>query len=661
MSLKYIFPFLIVLPMLMSVASKGQENKSYDEYPTPTEADLWVKYTSEFTTFRIWSPVADEVRLQLYKTGNGGTALSTTALQKQDTDIWEVTVRGNIAGIYYTYQVKIGDNWLKETPGIYAQALGVNGERAMVIDLVSTDPVGWVKDHGPAINYPNEAILYELHVRDASIHPKSGIKHPGKYLGLTEKGSKGPNNVGTGLDHLKEMGITHVHLLPTCDFNSVDEAKLDKPQFNWGYDPVNYNVPDGSYSTDPYKGEVRIKEFKEMVKALHQQDIGVVIDVVYNHTGVYDDSNFNLEFPGYYYRQWENGKRSDASACGNETASDRAMMRKFIVESVAYWAKEYHIDGFRFDLMAIHDIETINAVTTRLKEINPNILIYGEGWTAGDSPLPIIRRALKAEISQMPQVAAFSDEIRDGLKGSVFDEKDTGFVSGKKGAEESVKMGIVGCIKHPQVDNMKTYNSDKPWAAEPWQAVMYVSCHDNLALFDKLKVSRPDASKSEIIAMDKLANAVVMTSQGIPFIHAGEEMLRSKKGNHNSYNAGDSINQIDWSWKSEHKNVVEYYKNLIQLRKNHPAFHMSKKEDVLHNLSFHKVEQGLISYQISNNANGDKWKNIYVIYNARPEMVKYKLKGDWKIAVVGDDFNLNQVVSGKINIPGISMMILYQE
>ena len=302
----------------------------------------------------------------------------------------------------------------------------------MVIDLKSTDPIDWENDRGPSINYPNEAILYELHVRDVSIHPESGMIHKGKYLGLAEKGSKGPNGVGTGLDHLKELGITHVHLLPTCDFNSVDESKLDKPQFNWGYDPINYNVPEGSYSSDPYRGDVRIREFKEMVQAFHQQDIGVVIDVVYNHTGVYDNSNFNLEVPGYYYRQWENGKRSDASACGNETASDRAMMRKFMIESVAYWATEYHIDGFRFDLMAIHDIETMNAITKRLKEINPNILIYGEGWTAGDSPLPISNRALKAHTAQMPQVAAFSDEIRDGLKGSVFDDKDKGFVSGKK-------------------------------------------------------------------------------------------------------------------------------------------------------------------------------------------------------------------------------------
>jgi len=647
--------------VLISITAKGQNIPDYNDYPTPTEANLWLLYTPESTTFTIWSPVAEEVKLRLYKTGNGGEAISSSLLQKQDNGIWKISLKSDLNGIYYTYQVKIDGNWLKETPGIYAQALGVNGERAMVIDLKSTDPIDWQKDNGPSINHPNEAILYELHIRDVLIHPASGITHQGKYLGLAEKGTKGPNGVGTGLDHIKELGITHVHLLPTCDFNSVDESKLDKPQFNWGYDPVNYNVPEGSYATDPYKGEVRIREFKEMVQALHQQDIGVVIDVVYNHTGVYDNANFNLEVPGYYYRHWENGKRSDASACGNETASEKAMMRKYMVESVAYWAKEYHVDGFRFDLMAIHDIETMNAITTRLKEINPNILIYGEGWTAGDSPLPVASRALKAHTSQMPQLAAFSDEIRDGLKGSVFDDKDKGFVSGKKGAEESVKMGIVGCIKHPQVDNSKTYNSDKPWAAEPWQSVNYVSCHDNLALFDKLKVSRPDATPSEIIAMDKLANAVVLTSQGISFIHAGEEMLRSKKGSHNSYNAPDSINQIDWNWKSEHENVVNYYKNLIQLRKNHPAFYMANAQDVLKNLAFKTVEHGLISYQISGNANRDKWKNIYVIYNARPEIVKYDIKGNWKIAVSGDDFNKSDAVRGGVKVPAISMMVLYQE
>lgn len=658
---KYTFPILMFLSILMSITTKGQVTPNFTEYPTPIFADLWVRYKPEATTFTIWSLVAEGVKLRLYRTGNGGSALSTSDFQKGENGIWKITVRGDIQGIYYTYQVKTDSSWLNETPGIYAQALGVNGERAMVIDLKSTDPIDWENDRGPSINYPNEAILYELHVRDASIHPESGIMHKGKYLGLAEKGSKGLNGVGTGLDHLKELGITHVHLLPTCDFNSVDESKLDKPQFNWGYDPINYNVPEGSYSSDPYRGDVRIREFKEMVQAFHQQDIGVVMDVVYNHTGVYDNSNFNLEVPGYYYRQWENGKRSDASACGNETASNRAMMRKFMIESVAYWATEYHIDGFRFDLMAIHDIETMNAITKRLKEINPNILIYGEGWTAGDSPLPISDRALKAHTAQMPQVAAFSDEIRDGLKGSVFDDKDKGFVSGKKGAEESVKMGIVGCILHPQVNYTTVYNSDKPWAAEPWQSVNYVSCHDNLALFDKLKISRPDASLADLIAMDKLANAVVLTSQGIPFIHAGEEMLRTKKGNHNSYNAPDSINQIDWRWKSENKNVVEYYKNLIQLRKNHPAFYMSKKEDVLKNLVFQKVEDGLISFQISNHANGDKWKNILVIYNARPEIVKYKLKEDWKIAVLGDEFNMNTAIRGDVKLPAISMVVLYQE
>ena len=661
MTQKYIFPFFMILSMLISITSKGQVAPNFNDYPTPTDADLWVRYTPESTTFTIWSPIAEEVKLRLYRAGNGGTALSTSDFQKGEDGIWKITVRGDVQGVYYTYQVKTEGSWLNETPGIYAQALGVNGERAMIIDLKSTDPIDWEKDRGPSINFPNEAILYELHVRDASIHPESGIVHKGKYLGLSEKGSKGPDRVGTGLDHLKELGITHVHLLPTCDFNSVDESKLDKPQFNWGYDPINYNVPEGSYSTNPYRGEVRIKEFKEMVQAFHQQDIGVVIDVVYNHTGVYDNSNFNLEVPGYYYRQWDNGKRSDASACGNETASDRAMMRKFIIESVAYWATEYHIDGFRFDLMAIHDIETMNAVTKRLKEINPNILIYGEGWTAGDSPLPVSSRSLKANVAQMPQVAAFSDEIRDGLKGSVFDDKDKGFVSGKKGAEESVKMGIVGCISHPQVDNALTYNSNKAWANEPWQSVNYVSCHDNLGLFDKLKISRPDATNAEIMAMNKLANAVVFTSQGIPFIHAGEEMLRTKKGNHNSYNAPDSINQIDWRWKSESKNVVEYYKNLIQLRKNHPAFFMTKKEDVLKNLSFQKVEDGLISFQISNHANDDKWKNILVIYNARPEIVKFKLKDDWKLAVWGDEFNMNTPTRGEIKVPAISMVVLYQE
>ena len=611
----------------------------------------------------MWSPTADEVLLRLFKNGTDATVTSSHSLEKTEKGIWQIKLPGDLNGTYYTYQIKIGDQWLAETPGIYAKAVGVNGNRAMVLDMDSTNPTDWEKDKRPKLKYANEAIIYELHIRDMTIHPQSGSSFPGTYLGLTEKGTKGPQNVATGIDHLKELGITHVHLLPTFDHYSIDETNLDQPQFNWGYDPKNYNVPEGSFSSDPYHAEVRIKEFKQMVKSFHDNGIGVIMDVVYNHTGRTKESNFNQEEPGYYYRHWEDGSYSDAAACGNETASERAMMRKFMLESVRYWMKEYHLDGFRFDLMGIHDIPTMNLLSDEIKKINPDALIYGEGWTAKDSPLPEKKRALKKHMQQLPKIAAFNDDLRDGLKGSVFEDTSTGFVSGAKNKEESIKFGIVGAIQHPQINYDSVNYSNAPWTNEPWQSINYVSCHDNHTLFDKLKISCPDASKDELIAMDKLANAIVLTSQGTPFLHAGTEMLRTKNGEHNSYNLPDSINQIDWNWKVEHKKVFEYYKNLIALRKAHPAFSMGTTKEVNTNLQFKKMTNQLISYTIANNANGDDWKTILVIYNASKKPIRYKLEGSWQQAVIGDtfDFSGSNMVSNTISVPETSMYIAFQK
>lgn len=659
---------MVQIFFLSALLNSCSENKSVQEaFPSnadPVKANLWLAYSKEATSFSLWSPTAQEVKLNFYEKGNGGAPLRTLELNAGPNGLWRKTVTGDLKGAYYTFQIKYDGDWLNESPGIYAQALGVNGNRAMVIDLNETNPKGWETDKGPGIKHMNEAIIYELHIRDMTIHPESGSGMPGKYLGLVESGTKGPDGVATGIDHLSEMGVTHVHLLPTYDHYAIDETKLDSAQFNWGYDPNNYNVPEGSFSSDPYNAEVRIKEFKQMIKLLHDRGIGVILDVVYNHTGgALENSNFNLEAPGYYYRHWDDGKPSDASACGNETASDKEMMRKFMLESVVYWAKEYHMDGFRFDLMGIHDVTTMNQVATTLKEVDPNIFVYGEGWTASNSPLPMEQRAVKKNISMMPQITAFSDDIRDGLKGSVFEDESKGFVSGAEGMEASVKMGIVGCIEHPQIDYASVNYSDEPWALEPWQSISYVSCHDNHTLYDKLKVSREDASEADIIQMDKLANAIVMTSQGTAFIHAGAEMLRTKKGNHNSYNLPDSINQIDWNLKAANTKVIDYYKRLITLRKRHPAFRMTSSDELREKLEFKKVENGLISYQISGFANGDAWKNIYVIYNARTSPVKYILEGEWEVAVLGDMFYVdgNKSVKEEVEVPAISMMVGYQK
>ncbi len=667
--------FLLILIFMASISCKEKSSIPYTpevhtafrDYKTPIDTNLWLDYSKESTTFKIWSPVASQVQLHLYKSGNGGDPIATHALEPNTNGIWTKTLKGDYNGTYYTYQIMKNQQWLQETPGIYAQAVGVNGQRAMVLDLKSTNPEGWETDKGPTLKSPNDAIIYELHIRDMTIQPESGSSMPGKYMGLIEKGTKDPNGKMTGFDHMLEMGISYVHLLPTYDHYSIDETKLDSAQFNWGYDPQNYNVPEGSFSSDPYNAEVRIKEFKKMVSGFHKNGIGVILDVVYNHTGMpgeggnTDASNFSLEFPGYYYRQNEDGSYSDASACGNETASDREMMREFIINSVTYWAEEYHLDGFRFDLMGIHDIETMNAVTEALKEVNPSIFVYGEGWTAGESPLPIEKRALKAHTKQMPAITAFSDDIRDGIKGSVFDDQSTGFVSGAQNTEESIKFGVVGSIQHPQIDYKAVNYSDAPWTNEPWQAISYVSCHDNHTIYDKLHVSRRDASEEDIIAMDKLANAIVLTSQGIPFIHAGAEMLRTKNEEHNSYNLPDIINQLDWSRKTTYHNVVTYYKNLIALRKSHPAFRMPTSDDVRKNLVFNTVDKGVVSYQISNHANGDDWKDIYVIYNAKTTPIQYPLEEDWNIAVLGDEFNKNTPVSSELEVPKLSMAVLYQK
>ena len=632
--------------------------RSFTDYPTYPEANLWTRYTPHFTTFSIWSPVAEEVRVNFYEKGDDGQVLDKAELVETEEGRWSLTVHKDLLGIYYTYHVKVMGKWLDETPGIYATAVGVNGKRAMVADLTATDPENWTTDRGPAVSSPNEVVLYEAHIRDFTISKNSGSSRPGKYLGMVEQGTTNPDGLATGIDHIKELGVTHVHLLPAFDYLSVDESALEKPQYNWGYDPQNYNVPEGSYSSDPYRAEVRIREFKEMVQGFHRNGLGVILDVVYNHTGVTIGSNFNLEVPGYYYRQNPDGKWSDASGCGNETASEHIMMRKFILESCCYWVREYHIDGIRFDLMGIHDIETMNLLTIVLKEINPNILIYGEGWAAGASPLPEALRATKAHTYKLHHIAAFSDDIRDALKGSVFEAKGRGFVSGASGLEEKVKFGVVGSIQHPEV-----HAGTPAWAREPWQAVSYVSCHDNHTLYDKLKASAEGASEEEIKGMHLLANAVVLTSQGIPFLHAGEELLRTKKGEHNSYNLPDSINQLDWHWKTAHKDVFAYYRDLVSLRKAHPAFSMPTAEMVNRHLHFMQTAPGMVGFYIKDYANGDSWKNIMVIYNANGWAARVDLPGEWRVAAAGKKIDLTgeKQVNGFVEAPPVSMMVLFQD
>lgn len=625
------------------------------------DGDLGALYEKEGTTFRLWAPTATKVTLNLFQKGDTVEAFDQVEMEKKAQGVFETVISGDMHGIYYTYSVE-NLGLLQEAVDPYARAVGVNGQRAMVIDLTRTNPEGFQEIKKPEYKEYTDAVIYELHVRDLSISEDSGIVNKGKFLGLTEEGTKGPGGVSTGLDHLVDLGITHLHLLPSFDFRSIDETKLEENNFNWGYDPQHFNVPEGSYSTNPYEGEVRVREFKEMVAALHEKDIRVVMDVVYNHTGASGDSDFSKIVPGYYYRMNEDGSFSNGSGTGNETASERSMMRKYIVDSVVYWAEEYKVDGFRFDLMALHDIETMKAVREALNEVDPTILIYGEGWTGGDSPLPDKEKALKRNTWRMEGIAAFSDDIRDGIKGHVFTDEDRGFVNGGEALEESVKFGVVASIDHPEVNYQEVKYSKGFWAKEPSQTITYVEAHDNLTLWDKLAISNPDESEEELKKMHRMANAIVLTSQGIPFLHAGSEFLRTKEGNHNSYNAPDEINRFVWARKAEYQENVEYMKGLIKLRKEHPAFRMAEAEMVREHLSFLEMpEMYMVGYRIEGAALGDSFEEVLVLMNANAESKTYTLpEGVYDVYVDGENAGTEVLRTEKeeVEVPGRTLLVL---
>ena len=645
----------------------AQTNSSYDRqfisWPVYSGDDLELTVNDRGTSFRLWSPKAQEAIVNLYDNGHTGKPYSTLPMKFDPaTGTWSASLPEKLYGKFYTFRVKNDGNWLPETPGVWAKAVGVNGKRAAIIDFAGTDPEGWENDRGPGMKNFTDAVIYEMHHRDMSMDPSSGIANKGKFLALTEEGTVSPLGEKTGIDHLKELGVTHIHILPSYDYNSVDEANLHENQYNWGYDPQNYNTPEGSYSTNPSDPATRVREMKEMIKALHNAGIGVVMDVVYNHTAENDGSNFELTAPGYYHRHWDDGRYADASGCGNETASDLQQMRDFIINSTRYWAQEYHVDGFRFDLMAIHDIETMNMVAAALKEVNPSIFIYGEGWTAGDSPLQPERRALKENVSKMENIAVFSDDIRDAIKGHYTDASDRGFATGKPGLEETVKIGIVAATDHPQVDFSKGNNSRFPYAKSPGMIVNYVSCHDDLTLTDKLRKSMAGEPEENMLEAAKLAQTIIFTSQGTPFMFAGEEIFRDKKGEHNSYRSPDSINAIDWNNKSKYHGLFDYYRQLIALRKAHPAFRMTSQADIASHLKFDRTDSrktpNLISYSLTDHANGDAWEEIKL---DKPQTVDIK-KGDWKIVAkdghISAAADLGATEGGKITVAPRSALIL---
>ena len=608
-----------------------------------------------------------QVEIHIYEDGQGGKAIKTIKMKASGENRWEATVKGDLKGKFYTFDIGKG-----ETPGVFAKAVGVNGMRGAIVDMAETNPQGWENDQRPVIQSPADLVIYEMHWRDFSIDVSSGLKNKGKFLALTEP---------KAIEHLKSLGVNAVHILPSFDYASVDETKLDTPQYNWGYDPKNYNVPEGSYSTDPYNPVTRIKEFKQMVQALHKAGIRVILDVVYNHTFNIDHSNFQLTYPDMYYRKTADGKYSDGSGCGNETASEKPLMREFMLESVKYWIDEYHIDGFRFDLMGVHDIETMQQIRAEVNKIDPSIYIYGEGWSAGSCAYPVDKLAMKANTQQLNGIAAFSDDMRDALRGPFSDDHKGALLAGIPGEEESLKFGIVGGIAHPQVDMTKVNYDKKPWTNNPTEQISYVSCHDDMCLVDRLKASIPSLTDknipekertAELIRIDQLAQTAVFTSQGVPFILCGEEMLRDKKGVHNSYNSPDSINHLDWNNLQRYPQLFAYYKNLIQLRKNHPAFRLATGDKVRQHLEFlpavnsKDVKQDcLVGFLLKDLQEIDAWKTIVVIYNFNKEAKEMAIpEGNYTIACCNgtiDEAGLGEVSGKEVLVDGQSALILFQK
>lgn len=632
--------------------------ESFEKEYTYTGDDLGATWTSEKTSFRVWAPTADAVKVNLYASGTEGTddLLEQLEMSPDVNGTWVAEKEGDLNGTYYTYTVTVGGAE-NEACDPYARTTGVNGKRAMVIDLASTNPEGWEEDSDPHAGAPfNDAVIYELHVRDISSDESSGITNVGKFLGVSETGTTTPSGIPTGLDHIKDLGITHLHLLPVYDYGSVDETMLDKAQFNWGYDPVNYNVPEGSYSTDPYNGEVRVKEMKQMVQQLHENDISVIMDVVYNHVYNASEFCFNKIVPDYFSRVDEDGKYSSGSGCGNDTASERSMVRKYIVDSVKYWADEYHIDGFRFDLVGLIDTETINEIIEEVHKDHPNVVFYGEGWTM-DTAVTKDGYTMTTQLNstETPEFAFFSDTIRDALKGSVFDTTELGYVSGAAGKEETIEKCFMGM---------------PDWCTTPAQSINYTSCHDNLTLIDRIARSTPSAQREDRIKMNNLAAAIYLTAEGIPFMQAGEEILRSKVKSdggfdENSYASSDAVNSIKWSnlEQEEYQNVYNYYKGLIAFRKEHAALRLTTAEDVENNVTaVTGLEANVVAFHVNGGVNGETSDGLFVIFNANNAETEVDLpEGNWDVYINGEKAGtevLATITNGKAVVEPISAMVL---
>lgn len=601
-------------------------------------------YSKNHTIFRIWSPAASNIDLLLYDTAESSDSENLRRFtMKENNGLWSILIKEDLQGSFYNYEVTVY-NEVNEIVDPYVKAVSLNGLRGAIIDIDKTNPEGWENDKSPELKNYTDAIVYETSIRDISIHPNSGAIHKGKFLALTEENTVSIQKTSTCLNHIRELGVTHIQFMPIFDFSYTSVDEKNPTRYSWGYDPQNYNVPEGSYSTNPYDPYRRIYELKKMIFCIHKNNLSVNMDVVFNHVEDAISSSFKKVFPGYYFRFLDNTNLSNGSGCGNDTASEHSMMRKFIVDSVMYWAKEYHIDGFRFDLMGLHDINTMNLVRKKLDELKRPIMVYGEGWDL-NTPLNKSIKAIDSNYKKLCPIGFFNDKIRDCIKGSVFDAEDKGFATGKFFLEYMLKK----CISS--------------YFLPPYQSINYVSCHDNYTLWDKIDLSCKTESFEDKKSMVKLCASIILTSQGIPFIHSGEEFCRTKNGDYNSYNKPDNVNWLDWDRKADFMDIFYYYQKLIDIRKNHPAFRMMNYEDIEKNLAFiENTPNNIVGFIIKNYANGDTWKDILVIFNANKEALRINIpEGPWNIALDSTLYTNGGIITGSTMVVSkISSYILFK-
>ena len=612
----------------------------------PNKLENECVYAPEKTTFTFWSSIAEKMEVRLYNTYDAAE-FEVITLQEKNDDYWTATVKGDQLGKFYTVCSYQNGEWGQESPGIFAKAVSVNGQKAAIIDMQTTNPEGWENDQRPAMTDPTDVVVYETHMRDFTIDATSGIANKGKFIAFTEQGTQTAEGLASGIDHLKELGITHIQILPMYDYGSIDETTLDLNKYNWGYDPVNYNVPEGGYSTNPYDPATRIREAKTMIQALHAAGIRVIMDVVYNHTYSVEGCALGRVVPQYFYRMNEDGSYANGSGCGNETASDKEMMRQFMVESVCYWAREYHIDGFRFDLMGIHDQETMRQIRAALDEIDPTIITYGEGWAASSPAYPYEQLAMKQWTYTMPRVGAFSDDIRNALIGSPFDHH-RGFASGNTASRDAVCYGLVAC---------------PDWSGEPMQHVSYITCHDNYCLRDRIEVAAAEETEATKLRMNKLAQTAVMVSQGMTFFYGGEELFRTKQGVENSYQSPDSINVIEWTNKQTYNDLYTYYREIIKIRRQHKGFRLGTAELVKNHVEFPETTQeGLIIYRIKDLQGIDTASSLIVLLNDTAEPMEAEVpQATYTVLAHDAQANANgmgTIEGGKVQVAPYSATIL---